>query len=209
MALHTACTAEVLSHAENIKQDTASVNLLVALQANRMANSASSDTQNITNTNDEVIDGTNTDAFIGVENTDNAAIAVENVDNAAIDAENTDNAAINVDNTNNAARDGEKADDATMSNNDTDNATTGDCNTDNTTTGETNTVHITLPPHYGGKTKDSSKIKTSTKYTPTIAEPSIGDPPPDEMATAKASGHTFDLTDVRIYEFLIQGAPNT
>ena len=42
---------------------------------------------------------------------------------------------------------------------------------------------------------------------PTIVEPSIGDPLPDENTTAKASGHTFDPTDVRIYEFLIQGAP--
>ena len=50
-----------------------------------------------------------------------------------------------------------------MSNNDTDNATTGDGNMDNTTTGETSTVHVPLPPCYGGKTKDPSKIKTSTK----------------------------------------------
>ena len=43
---------------------------------------------------------------------------------------------------------------------------------------------------------------------PTIVEPSIGDPLPNEIATAKVSGHTFDPTDVRMYEFLIQGAPN-
>ena len=41
-----------------------------------------------------------------------------------------------------------------------------------------------------------------------IAEPSTGDPPPDEVATVKARGHTFDPTDVHIYEFLIQGIPN-
>ena len=38
--------------------------------------------------------------------------------------------------------------------------------------------------------------------------PSIGDPPPNEIATVMASGPTFDPTDVCIYEFLIQGAPN-
>ena len=43
---------------------------------------------------------------------------------------------------------------------------------------------------------------------PSIAEPSIGDPLPNEDATGKASGHTVDPTDVHIYEFLIQGAPN-
>ena len=89
-----------------------------------------------------------------------------------------------------------------------DNAATGDGNMDNTTTGETSTVKVPLPPCYGGKTKDPSKIKTSTKCTTTIAEPSIGDPLPDENATVKASDHTFDPTDVHMYEFLIQGAPN-
>ena len=43
---------------------------------------------------------------------------------------------------------------------------------------------------------------------PTNAETSIGDSLPSEITTAKSSGHTFDPTDVRIYEFLIQGAPN-
>ena len=40
------------------------------------------------------------------------------------------------------------------------------------------------------------------------SEPSIGDPLPDEIATVMASGHAFDPTDVHIYEFLIQVAPN-
>ena len=135
-----------------------------------------------------------------------------------MNAENTDNATINADNTSNAATDGEKSDDAAMSDDNTDNVATGDDNTDsittgdgkmdNTTTGETSTVQVPLSQCYGGKTKDPSKIKTSTKHMPTIVEPSIGDPLPDESATAKASGHTFDPTDVCIYEFLIQGAPN-
>ena len=90
-------------------------------------------------------------------------------------------------------------DNATISDSNTDNATTGDGNMDNTTTSETSTVQVPLSP---------SKIKTSTKCMPTIAEPPIGDPPPDEIATAMASGHTFDPTDVCTYEFLIQGTPN-
>ena len=218
---------------ENVLQNAkdrklAKGNPTVALQTNQRANSASNDTQSITNTNDVIIDGTNTDAVIGVDNTDNAAIVAEIVDNAATDAENTDNVAINADNTSNAATDGKKSDDAAMSDNNTDdatmsdnntdgaamsdsntdNATTGDKNMDNTATGETSTVPVPLPPCYGAKTKDPSKIKTSTKHMSTIAEPSIGDPPPNEIATVIASGHTFDPTDVHIYEFLIQDAPN-
>ena len=175
-----------------------------------------------------MIDGSNTDAIIGVDNTNNTAIAAENVDNAATYAEDTDNATINADNTSNAATDGKKSDDAAMSddntdntatgdgntdnaitgNGNTDNATTGDDNTGNTTTGKTSTVHMSSPLHYGRKTKDPSKIKTSTKHMPTIVEPSIGDPLPNEITTEKVSGHTFDPTDVCVYEFLTQGAPN-
>ena len=73
---------------------------------------------------------------------------------------------------------------------------------------QSSTVHVPLPPHYGGKTKDPSKIKTSTKHMLTIAEPSIGDPLPDENSIVKASGHTVDPTDVCVYEFFIQGTPN-
>ena len=82
---------------------------------------------------------------------------------------------------------------------------TGNGNTDNTTTGKTSTVCVPLSPWYGGKTKDPSKIKTSTKCMPAIAEPSTGDPLPNDYATLKASGHT---TDLHIFEFLIQGTPN-
>ena len=115
------------------------------MQASLRANSASNDTQSITNTNDEVIGDANTDVIIG--------------------AENTDNAAIDADNTGNATTDGNKTDDATMSDNNTDNATTGDSNMDNTATGETSTVHVPLPPHYGGKQKIKAKLKPPQMYT--------------------------------------------
>ena len=150
-------------------------------------------------------DGSNTDAIIGVDNTNNTAIVAEDTDNAATDAENTDNATINADKTSNAATDGEKSDNAAMSDENTDNVTTGHGNTDNAATGETSIVEVPSPLHYGRKTKDPSKIKTSKKSMPTVVDLSIGDPLPNEIATAKVNGHTFDPTDVRIYEFLIQG----
>ena len=162
------------------------MNPLLASQASIRANRASNDTQSITNTDDAIIGDDNTDVVISTENTDNAAI--------------------DADNTNIAATDGEKTDDATMSDNNTDNAATGDGNMDNTAIGEASTVHIPLPPSYGGK--DPSQIKTSTKCTPAIAELSSGDLLLDDHTTVKASGHTVDLTDVHMYEFLIQGAPN-
>ena len=105
----------------------------------------------------------------------------------------------------------DNTDNAAMSDNNTDDVTTGDGNTENTSTGETSIVEIPSPIHYGRKTKDPSKVKTSKRHTPVMvepSEPSIGDPPLDEIATVTASGHAFDPTDVCIYEFLIQDTPN-
>ena len=151
-----------------------------------------------------MIDGSNTDTIIDAENTDNiatAAINAGNMSNTTTDGKQSGNAAMSDDNTDNVA----------MGNNNTDDTTTGDSNTENTTTGETSTVEIPSPLRYGRKTKDPSKVKTSKRHTPIMvepSEPSIGDPPPDEIAMVMASGHTFDPTDVCTYEFFIQGAPN-
>ena len=99
-------------------------------------------------------------------------------------------------------------DDAVIGDDNTANAVIGDDNTDNVVTGEASTVQVPLPPRSKGKAKDPSQIKTSSKHATPIAEPSIADPLPDDHATVKASGHTFDLGDVCTYEFLIQGTPN-
>ena len=161
------------------------------------ANRASNDTQSITNT-DATIGNANTDVTIDADNTDNAVIDADNIDNAAIDADNTDN----------ATTDGEKSDDATISDANTDNVTTGEDNTDKAIIGKASTVHVSLPPHSKGKAKDPSQIKTSSKHAIPIAKPSTGDPLLDSHNTVKTSGHTVDLSDVHIYEFLIQGTPN-
>ena len=154
-------------------------NAQVALKASIRANRTSKDTQDI-------------------KMMDNAATGADNIDDAAIDRDNTDN----------VAKDGDNTDEAMTNDNNTDNATTGDGNMDNAITGEVSTVYITLPPHYSGKAKHPSQIKTSFKHTTAIAEPSKGDHLLDGQAMVKASGHTFDPGDVHIYEFLIQGAPN-
>ena len=181
---------------------------MAALKADHKADRASNHKQGTANTNDELINGSNTDIVIGVENTDNTAIAAENADNPATDAENIDNdianakyidnAAINAD-TSNPATDSEKSEDAVMSDNITDDAILGNGNTENTVTGETSTEDIPSPLLYGRKTIDLSKVKTSKRCIPIQvkpSEPSIGDPPPDEITTAMANGHAFDPTDV-------------
>ena len=88
---------------------------LAALKADYRADRASNNICSSANMNDELINGSNTDIIIGVDNTDNTAIVAENADNTATDAENIDNeatnaenidnTAINADNTSNAATD--------------------------------------------------------------------------------------------------------
>ena len=190
---------KVLQNAKDRK--LVKVNAPVTLKASIRANTASKDTQDITMA-------------------DNATTVTDNTDNAAIDAENIDDAATSDHNTDNATTDGENTDDAATSNNNidnaaidrdnTDDATRGHDNTDNAVIGKASTVHIPWPPYYGGKAKDPSQIKTSSKHnnTTAIAKPSIDDPILDGHDTVRASSHTIDLSNVCIYEFLIQGAPN-
>ena len=40
------------------------------------------------------------------------------------------------------------------------------------------------------------------------SEPPIADLPAEEIATEMVKSHAFDPTDVQVYEFFIQGAPN-
>ena len=132
-------------------------NFLAALKADHKANKASNDIQSDANTNDELINGSDTDIIISVENTDNTAIAAENAENPATDAEdtdndvpnteNTDNAAINADKTSSATIDGKKSDDVAMRNDNIDNATMSNENTDNTMMSINNTDEAILGNH--------------------------------------------------------------
>ena len=148
------------------------------MQASVRASRASNDIQSITTTDDAIIGDANTDV------------------------------AIDGDNKGNATTDGEKTDDAAVSDTNTDNAATGEDNTGKAIIGEASTVHVPLPPHSKRKAKDPSQIKIFSKHAIPIAEPSTGDLLPDGHDTMKTSGHMVDLSDVHIYEFLIQGAPN-
>ena len=168
-----------------------------------------------------MINGANADTIIHVDNIDNIEIVAENATNAATNTENIDTDLVNADNIVNAEIENEKSeevvisddniDNNAMSDNNTDDAALGDDNTENVAVGETSTNDVPSPLLYGRKTIDPSKVKTSKKHIPIWvkpSEPSIADPPADEIITEKAEGHTFDPTDVRVYEFFIQGAPN-
>ena len=102
-------------------------------------------------------------------------------------------------------------DNAAMSNNNTDDTTLGDDNTENVTVGETSTDDIPSPLIDGKKKEIQVKSKSLKGVDPFRVkplEPPIAEPPADEITTEMAKSHTFDPTDVRVYEFFIQGTPN-
>ena len=163
-------------------------NFLEALEADCKADRASNDTQSSANMNDELINGSNADTIILVDNIDNIEIVAENATNA----EDIDTASINADNIVHAEIDKEKSEEIAMSNNNVDDATLGDDNTDNITgsdnniddaklgngntentiPGETSTEEVTSPLLYGRKITDLSKVKTSKKRKPIRVKPS-------------------------------------
>ena len=108
----------------------------------------------------------------------NAPVALQASIRAKIASKDTqdikmpDNTTTGTDNTDNATTDTDNTDDATTSDNNTDNAATGGGNMDNAITGKVSTVYVPLPPCYSGKAKHPSQIKTSSKHTTVIAEPS-------------------------------------
>ena len=105
----------------------------------------------------------------------------------------------------------DNTDNVIMSDNNTDDPILGDGNTENTVTGETSARDVPSPLLHGRKTTDLSKVKTSKRHIPIRvkpSEPSIDDPPLDRITTVTVKGHTFDPTDVQVYESFIQGTPH-
>ena len=200
---------------------SAKENSLTAVKASRKADGASKDTQSSTKPNDGLINGANADTTIPVDDIDNIEIVAKNVVNAATNAENIDTNSTNADNRVNAGIENDNSedvvmsddsiDDTTMSDNHTSDAILGDDNAENVTLGEISTNNVPSPLLYGRKTTDPSKVKTSKKCGPTRVKPlesSMDDPPADENVTGTVKGRAFDPTDVRIFQFFIQGAPN-
>ena len=194
---------------------------LTASKASCKANRASKDAQSGRKSNNGLTNGENTNTITPVDNINNLEIVANNVANAATNAESIDTESTNTDNINNVEIENNKSEDIVMSGDNEDNpamsdknsphTASGDDNAENVTPSETSTEDVPSPLLYGRKTTDPSKVKTSRKHRPVSVKPlesSMGDPPADKEATGKVKGHAFDPTDVRVYEFFIQGAPN-
>ena len=106
-------------------------NFLTALKAGHKADRASNDTQSSAHSNDELINGANTDTIIWVDNIDNIEIVAENATNTTTNADNIDNAEIKDGKPEEVVMSDDNIDNAAMSNNNTDEATLGNDNAGN------------------------------------------------------------------------------
>ena len=102
-------------------------------------------------------------------------------------------------------------DNPAMSDKDSPHTTSGDDNAENSEPGEDSTEDAPSPLIYGRKMNDPTKVKTSKRCRPvrvTPFESPRGNPHGDKDTTGKAKSHVFDPTDVPVYEFFFEGAPN-
>ena len=155
------------------------------------------------------------------DNINNLEIVANNEVNATTNAEDTDIEPMDTDNINNAETEIDKSEDIVISDDNDDNpamsdkdsphTTSGDDNAENSEPGEDSTEDVPSPLIYGRKTNDPTKVKTSKRHRPIRVTPlksQTGNPHVDKDTTGKAESHVFDPTDVRVYEFFVEGAPN-
>ena len=141
----------------------------------------------------------------------NATTNAESTDTESINADNIDNAEIENNKLEDIAMSDDNNDSAAMSDKDSPHATSGDDNAENDEPGENSTEDVPSPLIYGRKMTDPTKVKTSKRHRPVKVKPlesPMGNPPTDKKATGKEKGHAFEPTNVQVYEFFIQGAPN-
>ena len=194
---------------------------LKASKASRKADRASKDTQKGRKSDNGLINGDKTNTITLIDNINNLKVVADNVANATTNAEGIDTEPINTDNIINAEIENDKSEDIVMSDDNDDNAAmsdkdsphaaSGDDNAENGKPGENSTEDVPSPLIYSGKMTDPTKVKTSKRRRPVRVKPlesPMGNPLVDKDTTGKAKDHAFDPTDVRVYEFFIQGTPN-
>ena len=141
--------------------------------------------------------------------------------NATTNVESIDTEFVNTDNINNAEIENDKSEDIIMSDDNDDNpvisdkhsphVTSSDDNAENGESDKNSTEDVPSPIICGRKTTNPTKVKTSKRRRPVMVKPlesPTSNPPVDKEATGKVKGHAFDPTDVRVYEFFVQGTPN-
>ena len=168
-----------------------------------------------------MINDENTNTAMITDNINNLEIVANNEVKATTNAEDIDNELVDTDNINNAETEIDKSEDIIMSDDndynpamsdkDSPYAISSDENVENSEPGEKGTEDVPSPLIYGRKMNKSTKVKTSKRHRPIRVTPlqsPMGNPHVDKHTTGKAKSHAFDPTNVQVYEFFIEGAPN-
>ena len=194
---------------------------LTALKASRKIHRALKNAQKRKKSDNGSINDENTNIATIANNINDLEIVANNEVNATTNAENADIESADTDNINMAKTDTDKSEDIAMSDNNDDNTAMNDKdsppdvpaddNIENGDLGENSTEEVPLPLIYGRKTNDPTKVKTSKRRRPIGVIPRespMGNPHVDKDTTGKTKSYVFDPTDMHIYEFFFEGAPN-
>ena len=200
---------------------TAEEYFLTALKASHKTHKALKNTQKGKKSDNGLINDENMNITMIADNINNLEIVANNEVKAITNAEDTDTELIDTDNINNAETEIDKSEDfvmrddndynPAMSDKDNPHAISGDENAENSEPGENSTEDIPSPLIYGRKMNNPTKVKTSKRCRPirvTPLESPMGNPHVDKDTTGKAKSHVFDLTNMQVYEYFVEGAPN-
>ena len=128
-----------------------------------------------------------------------------------MDTDNTNKAETEIDKSEYIVMSDNNDDNPAMSNDDGPHTTPGDDNAEDSELGEDSTEDAPSPLIYGRKMNDPTKVKISKRHRPIRVAPlesPMGNPHVDKDTTDNGKIHVFDPTDVRVYEFFVEGAPN-
>ena len=194
---------------------------LTAFKASRKIHRALKNKQKRTKSDNGSINDKNTNIAMIDNNINNLEIVADNYVNATTNAKDTDIEPVDTDNINTAETKIDKSEDIVMSDNNDDNPAMsnkdsphtipGNDNAEDSDLGENSTEEVPSPLIYGRKTNYPTKVKTSKRHRPIRVEPlesQTGNPHMDKDTTSKAKSYVFDPTDVRVFEFFVEGTPN-
>ena len=194
---------------------------LTALKASCKIRRALKNTQKRKKSDNGSINDEHTNIAMVANNINNLEIVANNEVNATTNAEDTDIEPMDTDNINTAETEIDKSEDIIMRDNNDDNPVRsdkdsphtipGNDNAENSELGENSTEEVPSLLIYGRKTNDPTQVKTSKRHRPIRVAPlksPTGNPHMDKDTTGKAKSYAFNPTNVRVYEFFVEGTPN-
>ena len=198
---------------------------LTALKASHKCYKASKKPPKRKKYNNGLIENDNTNTAMIVYDINNLEIVANYQVNTTMNGDNADTESANTDNTNTADIEIDNNDDVAKSDNNDDNPIMSDKdsplespaedNVENDEEGENSTEEVPSPLIYGRKTNNPTKVKSSKRHRPVkvtpLEESPMGNPQKgkdkDKDTTDTPNTYVFDLNDVRVHTFFLEGEP--